>query len=325
MLKIANLKIDPPVILAPMAGITDLAFRLICREFGAPLTFVEMINCRSLSHRSKKTKEMLRGDPQDKPLGGQLLGSDLKYILPALEIMQTFPLDLIDFNAACPVKKVTCRGEGAGLLKTPRKLQKILKAMKENSRLPVTVKIRTGWDEDSVNAPEVAKYCEDAGIDALFIHGRHREQEYRGEIDYKTIARVKKAIKIPVIGSGNIWSALHAQKMFKETGCDGITVARGALGNPWIFREIGGFFQGGKIWEKPCLSDITAVFLNHLDHAIQLYGEKRAIPLFRKYIGWYFRGVKHIRQVRSQSDRVKTRQEIISTLQNAGIMLSASV
>jgi len=320
MLKIAHLKIDPPVILAPMAGITDLAFRLTCRKFGAPFTFVEMINCRSLSYKSRKTKEMLRGAPSDCPLGAQLLGSELQYILKGLEIMQSFPVDLIDFNAACPVKKVTCRGEGAALMKTPKKLNKILKAMVEHSRLPVTVKIRTGWDKDSVNAREVAVACEDAGISALFIHGRHKEQKYSGEIDYKTIAKVKKAVRIPVVGSGNIWNVSQVKKMLEETGCDGIAVARGALGNPWIFREIIEFFGKGGIFKRPTLEEVVQIFLEHLDRTIELYNERKAVLIFRKYLGWYFKGVRNVRLIRQKADQVKTKQDIINVLIAAQII-----
>ncbi|MDP3142691.1 MAG: tRNA dihydrouridine synthase DusB [Candidatus Omnitrophota bacterium] len=320
MLKIANLKIDPPVILAPMAGITDLAFRLTCRQFGAPFTFVEMINCRSLSYKSRKTYQMLMGDPADRPLGAQLLGAELKYILKGLEIMQTFPIDVIDFNAACPVKKVTTRGEGAALMKAPKKLQKILKEIVKHSGLPVTLKIRTGWDKDSVNAHDVALYAQDAGIAALFIHGRSKDQGYSGGIDYKAIAKVKKALSIPVVGSGNIWSAMHARKMQDETGCDGITVARGALGNPWIFREIISCFKNEPIPARPTLEEIAKVFFEHFDRTAQLYDEKKAVLIFRKYLGWYFKGIKNVREVRSKADKVKNKQDIVNVLREARII-----
>jgi tRNA-dihydrouridine synthase B len=259
------------------------------------------------------------GDPADRPLGAQLLGAELKYILKGLEIMQAFSIDVIDFNAACPVKKVTTRGEGAALMKTPKKLQKILKEIVKHSGLPVTLKIRTGWDKDSVNAQDVALYAQDAGITALFIHGRSRGQGYSGGIDYKTIAKVKKALSIPVIGSGNIWSAMHARKMQDETGCDGITVARGALGNPWIFREIISCFKNEPVPARPTLEEIAKVFFEHLDRTAQLYDEKKAVLIFRKYLGWYFKGIPHVRNIRAKSDKVKTRRDIVNALVAADI------
>lgn len=302
-----------------MAGITDLAFRLICREFGAVLAFVEMLNCRSLSYKSKKTKEMLRADPQDRPLGAQLLGSEIKYILPALEILQSFSIDVIDFNAACPVKKVVKRGEGAALMKEPKKLHKILKAVVKHSRLPVTLKLRAGWSRSSINAKEAALWAQDAGVSAVFIHGRTKEQGYSGEIDYKAIAAAQKALDIPVIGSGNIFSAQHAGKMLENTGCDGVAVARGALGNPWIFKELGAFLQGKKAPPPPPLEETIKVFFTHLDKEIELSGEKAAILLFRKFLGWYFKGVRNVRHMRERSSRAKTREDIVNILKEAQI------
>ncbi|HEX2966935.1 MAG TPA: tRNA-dihydrouridine synthase, partial [Syntrophorhabdaceae bacterium] len=237
MLILGNLQLPYPVMLAPMAGISDLPFRLINRSFGAPFAFTEMIDVRAISHRDKRTRSMLLSCAEDRPLGVQLLGSDEKYILPALEVLSENTFDLLDFNAACPTPKVTRKGKGAALLKEPRKLASILKSLVDRSGMPVTVKIRTGWDIDSINACDVALRAEDAGVTAVFIHGRTRIQGYSGEVDYKNIGAVKKALRVPVIASGDNLSLPLIRKMFNETGCDGVALARGTLGNPWIFRN----------------------------------------------------------------------------------------
>ena len=252
MLKIGDIELPFPVMLAPMAGVSDLPFRLISRSFGTPLAFTEMIDVRAISHRDKRTRKMLMSSPEDRPLGVQLLGADEKYLAGALDVLAEHDFDLLDFNAACPTPKVTRKGKGAALLKEPRKLGAILKVLVGYAKVPVTVKIRTGWDADSVNAREVALYAEDAGISALFIHGRTKTQGYSGTVDYENIKEVKDALKIPVIASGDNLSLPLIKKMFDETGCDGVAVARGALGNPWIFREAIRFFQDGVHISRTC-------------------------------------------------------------------------
>jgi len=241
MFKIGSLKLKSNLILAPMAGVTDLPFRMLCRKFGAELAFVEMINCRSISHKSRKTKHMLSTTAKDKPLGVQILGCEEKYILKALDVLKAYKFDILDFNAACPAKKVVRRGEGSALLKDPKKLAKLLKLLVKNSKIPVSVKIRLGWDKDSINAEKVALYAQDAGVSGLFIHGRTRIQEYGGNVDYAAIAKVKQAVNIPVIASGDVFSAQLAKKMLTETNCDGLVIARGSFGNPWIFKDKGIF------------------------------------------------------------------------------------
>ena len=206
MLKIATLKLKSSLILAPMAGVSDFPFRMLNRKFGCELAFVEMINSRSISYKSKRTQKMLFSDKDDRPLGVQLLGCEEKFVQKAIEIINKYKFDLLDFNAACPVKKVVNRGEGASLLKDPKKLNTILKLVVKTAKVPVTVKIRSGWDKHCVNAKEVASCCQDAGVCGLFIHGRTRVQGYSGAVDYQTIREVKKAMEIPVIASGDIFS-----------------------------------------------------------------------------------------------------------------------
>jgi len=315
MLKIGNLKLKSNLILAPMAGVSDLPFRLLNRKFGAELAFVEMINCRSISHKSKRTQSMLSSTPQDRPLGLQLLGCEDKYILKALDVLKKYKFELIDFNAACPAKKVVRRQEGAGLLKDPKKLKKILKLVVENSEVPVTVKIRAGWDKDNVNAKEVALYAQDAGVNGLFIHGRTKTQGYSGSVDYNVIREVKKALRIPVIASGDILSAQLAKKMFDETGCDGLAIARGALGNPWIFKEIKEYLNTGKIVPKPGEAKIVKIMLEHLNASIAFYGERNGVIIYRKFFGWYTKGFRRVRPLREKSSRAKNKEEMTAIIE----------
>lgn len=293
-----------------MAGITDLPFRLLCRKFGAELAFVEMINCRSISFKSKRTKQMLSSEPADKPLGIQLLGCEEQYILKSLEVLRGYKFDLLDFNAACPAKKVVRRGEGAGLMREPEKFAKLLKSVVKNSWLPVTVKIRAGWDKDTVNAREIALIAQDCGVSAVFIHGRTKNQGYSGEVDYGIIEKVKKALTIPLIASGDVFSGLLAKKMLDETGCNGLAIARGALGNPWIFEEIKECLDSGKAVSRPKNENIAKVMLEHLDSCIDFYGERKGVIIFRKFYSWYTKGLGKVRRLRERSSRVKTRPEV---------------
>lgn len=316
MLKIGGLELKSNLILAPMAGITDLPFRMLNRKFGCEMAFVEMINCRSVSHKSKRTQKMLSSHTKDKPLGIQLLGCEQKFILKALEVLGGYEFDVLDFNAACPAKKVVRRGEGAALLKEPDKLDKILSLIVKNTKRPVTVKIRAGWDKNSINAGEIALRAEDAGVSALFIHGRTKLQEYSGAVDYAAVRNVKKSVKIPVIASGDIFSGQLAKKMFDETGCDGIAVARGALGNPWIFREINEFLKNGLLIERPDVEAIKTIMLEHLYANAAFYGERNGVVVFRKFFTWYTKGFRKIRHLREKSSRIKTREEMAGVIQS---------
>lgn len=310
MFKIGNLKLKSNIILAPMAGISDLPFRTLNRKFGCELAFVEMINARSISHKSRKTKTMLASNPEDRPLGVQLLGCESKYILNALEVLKKYEFDIMDFNAACPAKKVVRRGEGSGLLKDVKKLNDLVKIIVKEAKVPVTTKIRIGWDKDSVNAIEAAKACEDAGIDGLFIHGRTRTQGYSGVVNYEVIRQVKKAVKIPLIASGDVFSPQLAKKMFDETGCDALVVARGALGNPWIFKELREYLKTGKLIDRPETAEIIEVMLEHLNMNTDFYGEKNGVVIFRKFFAWYTKGFRKVRQLRESCSRVKTKEEM---------------
>jgi tRNA-dihydrouridine synthase B len=259
---------------------------------------------------------MLTPHIQDCPLGIQILGSEEKYILRALEVLGKYRFDILDFNSACPAKKVVRRGEGASLLKEPRKLYKLLKSIVKNSPLPVTAKMRIGWDRDSINAREVALCAQEAGVAGLFVHGRTKAQGYSGSVDYAVIREVKKSLSIPVIASGDIFSAPLAKKMLDETGCDGLAIARGSLGNPWIFKEIKEFLKSGKIVLAPEIKEVVKTMLEHLNASIAFYGERNGVVIFRKFFGWYTKGFRKIRPLREKSSRAKTKEELIEIIQS---------
>lgn len=316
MLTIGNLALQFPCMLAPMAGVSDLPFRLITRAFGAPLAFTEMIDARALSHGDKRTRHMLSSTPDDRPLGVQLLGNDEKYLLGALDALQGYEFDLLDLNAACPTPKVTRKGKGAALLREPKRLKELLKTLVDHTTVPVTVKIRTGWDPGSVNAREVALVTEDAGVKALFIHGRTKSQGYGGSVDYRIIREVKDALAIPVIASGDNLSVVSTRTMFEETNCDGVAIARGSLGNPWIFRDMVQFFQGNGPAEKPSIEERTDVMKTHLELAIRHYGEKRGVAGFHKFFIWYTRGLSGMRPFRDRAFRTDTRDDFLKVIED---------
>ena len=274
-----------------MAGITDLPFRLLNRSFGCGLAFTEMISASFMIHGSKNTLRMLSTAPEDRPLGIQILGHDSETIKRSLEMISGYAFDVLDFNAACPVKKVVSTGGGAGLLREPAKFQEILKGMVENVTVPVTVKLRAGWDETSVNAVEMALRAEEAGAKGVFIHGRTRMQKYSGRVDYDIIREVKKALKIPVIASGDALTPELVKKLFDETGCDGVAVARGSLGNPWIFRQTAEYLKTGQMPPIPDVSEITGTMRRHLALNMAFHGEKIGVMLFRKFFAYYTRGM----------------------------------
>jgi tRNA-dihydrouridine synthase B len=291
MLLIGNVKTDPPLVLAPLSGISDLPFRLINRSFGCKLAFTEMISANSLIRGSKRTLRMLSTSAEDRPLGIQLLGNEPETLKKALGILAGHSFDLIDFNAACPAAKIVSRGEGAMLLREPAKFHAILKLIAANSSIPVTVKIRSGWDTESVNALEIALRAEDAGASGIFIHGRTRMQGYSGTVDYDSIRMVKESIKIPVIASGDALSPVLVRKMFDETGCDGVALARGTLGNPWIWTEATHYLESGTLLPRPNEYLITETMKKHLAMNAAFHGEEKGVMLFRKFFVWYARGL----------------------------------
>lgn len=314
VITIGSLAFNQPFILAPLSGISDLPFRLINRSFGAPMAFTEMIDLRAISYRDRRTRAMLLTSPSDKPLGVQVLASDEDYVQRAIDVLVDYQFDLLDFNAACPAPKVTRKGKGAALLKEPRKLEYILRAIVGRAPVPITAKIRTGWDENNINAREVALRAEDSGIKALFVHGRTKTQGYSGQVDYRTISEVKKALRIPVIASGDNMDIPSIKKMFDETGCDGIAIARGSLGNPWIFKETIGHFCHGVVFEKPSLEERIGIIKQHLHLSVAHYGEPRGMGIYRKFFVWYTRGLKGAKPLRDRAFRCATLQQFLDVI-----------
>jgi tRNA-dihydrouridine synthase B len=274
-----------------MAGISDLSYRLINRSFWSGLAFTEMISANAMAYINKNTLQKLSPHPDDSPLGVQILGRDPEIVKRALDNLSEYTFDIIDFNAACPVKKVASKGKGAGLLKEPEKLQEILTLIVKKTDVPITVKIRSGWDEASVNAVETATRAQDAGVSGIFIHGRTRNQRYSGSVDYKIIRKVKEVLEIPVIASGDALTPELIKTMFSETGCDGVAVARGALGNPWIFRETERLLETGEAGPDPAVHEIVRTMKKHLLSIVELSGERTGIIHFRKFFSWYTRGL----------------------------------
>lgn len=318
MFTVGEIKLKTPVILPPLASISSYPFRALNRKFGCELCFLEMINCRSMAYSSAKTLEMMRFGKDEGPLGIQLLGEKEKFILQALENLHEYPFDIVDFNAACPQKKIVSRGEGAALLKTPKKLAGLLKLIVKNCARPVSLKMRLGWS-DSSSGYGISLSAQDAGVKAIFIHGRTRAQGYSGKVHYKAIARIKKNLEIPVVASGDILSAELAKKMFDETGCDAVTVARGALGNPWIFREIKQYMKNGRPLPRPSVREIIKTMKLHFRLCHDFYGDRRGVAHFKKFFIWYTRWLKGVGPFRAEISRVNTIdgiQALITKMQN---------
>ncbi|MDA8432680.1 MAG: tRNA dihydrouridine synthase DusB [Nitrospiraceae bacterium] len=310
MIKIGCLDF-PRLSLAPLAGISDLPFRMLNRSYGCRFAFTEMVSARSLTYQSRQTIRMVSTACADRPLGIQLLAEDGDVLQRALAMLSENVYEMVNLNAACPVEKVTKKGEGAALMKNPSKLASLLRVMARNSSLPVTVKIRSGWEEKSVNARDVALYAQDAGVHGVFIHGRTREQRYAGAVDYGVIRRIKEALDIPVIASGDALSPPLIKRMFDETGCDGVTIARGALGNPWIFRETETFLETGEIPSRPALQELMQVMTSHLDMCCDFYGGTAGTTLFRKFYSWYTKGLPGVKPLRETAFHASTREQMV--------------
>ncbi|MBN2483063.1 MAG: tRNA dihydrouridine synthase DusB [Candidatus Omnitrophica bacterium] len=313
-MQIGNLRLTLPALLAPMSGITCLPYRMLNRAFGCECAFLEMINARALHYCTKRTHQLMPTQKEDRPLGVQLLGCEQRYVCYAIERLREYQFDILDLNAACPRRKIVTRGEGAALLKDPQRLRDLLKVMVNTSTQPVTVKIRIGWD-DAKSARDIALYAQDSGIAALFVHGRTCTQSYSGTVDYGAIREIKKSLHIPVIGSGDIFSVPQAKRMMDETGVDGVLVARGALGNPWIFAQLRAFFKGGLTMGYPEITEVVCVMKDHLDAFIALYGERRGILKYRKFLIWYTRGFSRVKQIRHRAQQVKTQDETVALIE----------
>lgn len=316
MLKIGGLELSSRLVLAPLSGVSDLPFRLINRRHGCELAFVEMTSTHALVRRNPRTLRMIETVAEDRPLGIQLLCADHESLRASVEIVNRGGYAVVDFNAACPVRKVIRRGEGAALMREPRKLRELLKTLVRAAQAPVTVKIRAGWDAQSVNAREVALHAEDAGISALFIHGRTRSQGYGGAVDYAVIGEVKEALSVPVIASGDVFGPAPAKRMLDETGCDGLVMARGAMGNPWIFRRTEALLAAGLSLPGPGIEEIMGTVREHLGLTMDYYGEETGVKVFRKFLIWYTRGFRNVKRLRWRVAGVATAAEAEELLED---------
>ncbi|MGM0446290.1 MAG: tRNA dihydrouridine synthase DusB [Bacillota bacterium] len=313
---IKDKEIEPPIIVAPMAGITDYPYRQILREMGAKLIYSEMVSSKGLVYGSRRTKELLDYKIKDDGyINIQLFGEETEFIVKALKIVQKeYKPDFIDLNMGCPAPKVVKTGAGSALMKNPEKAKEILTAMVETADIPITLKIRSGWDKNSVNAVEIAKIADNAGVALIAVHGRTREQYYSGNVDYDIIKKVKEAINIPVIGSGDIYDISSAEKMFDRTGCDGIMAARGIQGNPWLIKRLKKYFRESIILDKPNVEQKIDMAIKHLKRAADYYGEEVAVPKMRKHISWYIKGMKNSTYVKDKINKLTNKKEIIDVL-----------
>ena len=313
-MKIGNVELKNKVFLSPMAGVTDLPFRLICKEQNCGMLYTEMINAKALCYDDKNTKKMLNIEYEEHPVAVQIFGSDPEFMGRAAEIMNAYPNEILDINMGCPAPKVVKNGDGSALMKNPKLTEEVLKSVVKNSTKPVTLKIRKGWDDNSVNAVEIAKIAEASGISALAIHGRTREQYYSGNADWDIISEIKNAINIPVIGNGDVFSVEDARNMLNKTGCDAIMIGRGAQGNPWIFKRINHYMETGEILPEPTLEEKINTAIKHLNLAVKEHGEYVAVREMRKHIAWYLKGLKGSAKVRDEINKITSYEEVITRL-----------
>ena len=309
-LKIGNVEMQNPLVLAPMAGVTDLPFRVLCKEQGAGLICMEMVSAKAILYKNKNTEDLMTIHPGEHPVSLQLFGSDPEILAQIAAQIEERPFDILDFNMGCPVPKVVNNGEGSALMKDPALVRKIVTGMVKAVKKPVTVKIRKGFNEESANAVEIAKILEDCGVAAIAVHGRTRAQFYSGKADWDIIRQVKEAVSIPVIGNGDVTSPQKAEELVKQTGCDGIMIARGAQGNPWIFSEMITYEETGTLLERPGKEEVRDMMLRHARLQLKYKGEFIGIREMRKHVAWYTKGLKGSAKLREEINRVESYQEL---------------
>lgn len=313
-MQIGEIKLAAPLALAPMAGITDLPFRLICRRLDCGMTVSEMVSAKGLLYKNVKTTEMLRIDDGERPTAIQLFGSVPEELAESARMVEASGADMIDFNMGCPVPKIVNNGEGSALMKQPQLAHDILAAMVKAVKIPVTVKFRAGWDDSNRNAVEIAKAVEAAGVSAVAVHGRTRQQFYEGKADWGIIAEVKQAVKVPVFGNGDIFTVEDGLRMLAETGVDGLMIGRGADGNPWIFRELAAVLRGEERPAAPSLQERLAQAAEHLDMLIDYKGEHISVKEMRRHISAYLKGLPHAAEFRGRFHKVDTREQFMELL-----------
>lgn len=314
-LKIGNVTLDNNVILAPMAGVTDLPFRLLCKEQGAGLLCMEMVSGKAIHYKNKNTEALMEIRPEEMPVSLQLFGSEPDLMAEVAKQIEERPFAILDINMGCPVPKVVNNGEGSALMKNPKKVEEIVYKVSRAIKKPLTVKIRKGFDEENVNAVEIAKIAESAGAAAVAVHGRTRAQYYSGQADWDIIAAVKDAVKIPVIGNGDITSAEKAVEMIRHTGCDGVMIGRGAQGNPWIFRQITEYLEHGILPQKPSPAEVKRMIKKHAALQLEIKGEYTGVREMRKHMAWYTVGYPNSARFRQMINNMETMDELLGALE----------
>lgn len=309
-LKIGNVTLDNPLVLAPMAGVTDLPFRLLCKEHGVGLVCMEMVSAKAIYYKNKNTEQLLEIYPQERPVSLQLFGSDADIIAEMAAKIEDRPFDILDFNMGCPVPKVVNNGEGSALMKNPKLVEEILTKLVRAVKKPVTVKIRKGFDEEHVNAVEIARIAESCGVAAVAVHGRTRQQYYSGHADWDIIRQVKEAVQIPVIGNGDLHTAEDVCCMKEQTGCDGFMIGRGAQGNPWIFEQILHKLETGEELPRPTVQEVTEMVMRHARLQVEIKGEYTGMREIRKHAAWYTAGYRNSSKLRGKINEVETIQQL---------------
>lgn len=307
---IGNVEINGYAALAPMAGVADRAFRELCRDFGAAYVVTEMVSSKGVSYKNVKSTELMEVSDKERPAGIQIFGNEPETMAEAAVTAMKFRPEIIDINMGCPAPKVSGNGCGSALMKNPKLCGEIVKAVSNAVEVPVTVKIRKGWDENSVNAVEVAQICEANGASAITIHGRTRAQQYQPYADWQIIKAVKESVKIPVIGNGDVASAEDAQRMYEETGCDLVMIGRAALGNPWLFMQIYSWFENEKQIPPPTKTERLYVMLKHIKSLCEYKGEEHGMREARKHVGWYLKGFKGAAAFRNAAGKLTTFKEL---------------
>ena len=303
---IGNVRIDNPFILAPMAGVTDLPFRVLCKEQGAGLVCMEMVSAKAISYKNRNTAALMEIDEREHPVSLQLFGNEPKLMAEVAKTIEEHPFDILDINMGCPVPKVVNNGEGSALLKDPKRIGEIVYEISHAIQKPVTIKMRIGFEQAPVDVTEIAKIAEENGAAAIAVHGRTRQQYYSGEADWDAIRRVKEAVTIPVIGNGDVNSPEKAEELLQETGCDAVMIGRAVRGNPWIFREMKHYFETGELCPQPTVEEVRQMILRHARMVIDLKGEYIGIREMRKHVAWYTAGMRHSSSLRRESNSIES-------------------